>query len=101
MMRCPIRPQAPLTPMVIFMGGFSRLGVYLNRLDDLVQVVGHLNGAVGESGSANAALAQDFVEGLLVGAVIGDSGGRVFELMAGQDADDALARLDHAFLAQF
>ena len=115
-MRWPMRPQAPLTPMIGFHGWIfgvdvrawtpvalcrcSRLQlsrVHLDRLDDLVQVVGHLHRPVGERGPADAAVAQHLVERLLVGAVIGDGRGRVLELVAGQDADDALARRDDAF----
>ena len=38
------------------------------------------------------------VELLLVGGVVGDGGGRVFELVAGEDADDAVARGDDPLL---
>src|SRR5438105_494876 len=78
----------------------SDLRIHLNRLDNLVQVVGHLHGPVGESGPADAPVAEDFVEGLLVSAVIGDRGGRILELVAGENADDALACGDDPFLAQ-
>ena len=64
----------------------------LNRLDDLVEIVVDRHGAVGEGGPAHAAAAQHLVELLLVGRVIGDRGRGVLELMAGEDADDALAR---------
>ena len=54
--------------------GSSRSAVHLNRLDDLVEVVGHLHGPVGEGGAADAAAAQHLVERPLVGAVIGHGG---------------------------
>ena len=67
-----------------------RLTVQSDRLDDFVEIVGHGHGAIGEGGPADAAAAEHLVELLLVGRVVGDRGGRVLELMAGQDADDAL-----------
>ena len=62
----------------------------LDRLDDLLQVVGHGDGAVGKGGACDAAAAQHLVELLAVGRVVGDRGGGVLELMAGEDADHAL-----------
>src|SRR5439155_8092172 len=76
------------------------LAIELDRLDDLAQVIRHSDSPVGEAGAADAAAAEDFVELLLVGGVIGDSRGRVFELMAGEDADDALVGADHALIAE-
>ena len=45
-------------------------------------------------------MAEHIVERLLIRAVIGDRGGRILELMAGQDADDAIVGGDDAFLPQ-
>ena len=68
-----------------------RLGIEGDRPDDVVEVVGDDDRAVGEPGAADAAAAQHLLEVVLVGAVVGDGRGRVLELVAGQDADDAVA----------
>src|SRR5437868_8580481 len=75
-----------------------RSRIQLDRLDDLFEVVADLYGAVGERGPLDAALAEDFVKGLLVGAVVRHRRGRVFELVAGENANDALARGNDFFL---
>src|SRR5581483_55874 len=80
-------------------GTYSR--IYFNSLDYLIQIVWHLHGAVGEGRAAHAALAQDFVEDFLIGAVIRNRGGRILELMASEDTDDALTRLNNSFLVKF
>src|SRR5262249_46816437 len=67
---------------------------------NLVDVVGHLHGAVGVGRPADAAVAEDFVEGLGVGAVIGDGRGGVLGLMAGGNAHDTVAGGDDAFAAK-
>src|SRR5437870_4514302 len=79
-MRCPMRPQAPLTPMMVFISG-----VNLNGFDDFVQIVRHLHGPVRIRGAADAALAEHFVESLLIGTMIRDRCGGVLELVPGQD----------------
>src|SRR5437588_2872712 len=90
-----MRPQTPLMPMTVFISG-----IHLDRLDDLVQVVGNLHGAVGVRRPAHAALAEYLLEILLIGAVIGDGGSRVLELVTCQDANDAVATFDDPLLAQ-
>ena len=72
------------------------LTVQLDRLDDFVEIVRHGHGAVGEGGAADAAAAEHFVELLLVGRMIGHGGRGVFQLVAGEDADDALVGPDDA-----
>ncbi len=57
-------------------------------------------GPVGETRSPDAPAAQNLVELSLIGTVVGDSGRRVLELVAGQDTDDAVRRGDHALLTQ-
>ena len=57
-------------------------------------------GPIGESRPADAARSQHLVELILVGAVVGDRGRRVLELVAGQDAHDPVRRGDHALFAQ-
>src|SRR6185437_7196988 len=79
---------------------FLSLAIKLDRLDDLGQIVRDGDGAVGEGGALHAAAAEHFVELVLVGRVIGDRGGRIFELMAGQNADYALVGADHPFAAK-
>src|SRR5439155_417602 len=69
----------------------------LNRPYDLFQIVRHLHRSIGKRGSFHAAAAEDFVEFGLVGGVVGDRGGGVFELVAGEDADDALIAADDPF----
>ena len=54
------------------------------------QVVGHGDGAIGERGPADAPAAEHLVEMLLVGGVVGHVAVGVLELVAGEDADDAL-----------
>ena len=54
--------------------------------------------AIGEARALDAATAQHLVELGLVCAVVRDRCGRVLELMAGQDADDAVGRRDHALV---
>src|SRR3954466_2510277 len=76
------------------------LAVELDRFDDFAEIVGDGDGAVREAGAADAAAAEDFVELVLVGGVIGDGGGGVFELVAGEDADDALVGADDALIAE-
>ena len=111
--RVPIRPVAPWMPIERIVSGHGRcvplfklpavrLGfrVQGDRPDDVVEVVGDDDRPVGETRSPDAPAAQHLVELSLVGAVIGDGGRRVLELVAGQDADDAVRRGDHALLAQ-
>src|SRR5919201_1402112 len=74
--------------------------IYLDRFDDFLQVVTDLDGTVGVAGPAHAALTEDLVERLRVGAMIRDRRRRVFELMPGEHTHDALTWLDHALLAQ-
>ena len=74
--------------------------IHFNRLDDLVEIVGHLRGAVGVGGAADAAGAEDFLEGFLIRGVIGHGGGRILQGVAGEDADDAVVGDDDAFLPQ-
>lgn len=76
------------------------LAIELNRLNDLTKIIGHRDGPVREAGAADAAAAEDFVELVLVRRVIGDGGGGVFELMAGEDADDPLVGADDALIAE-
>src|ERR1700687_5079781 len=54
------------------------LRIYLNRLDDLVQIIGHLNRPVGIGRPPHAALAQHLIEGLLIGRMIRDGRRRIF-----------------------
>ena len=63
-----------------------------NRLDDLAQVVGHGHRSIGERGAAHATTPQDLVELVLIGRVVGHRGRGIFELMASQNADDAIDR---------
>ena len=79
---------------------FGRLAVEPDRLDDLFQVIGHRHGAVGVRGPPHAAAAEHTVEFLLIGAVVGNGRVGVFELVSGQDADDALVSADHTFRAE-
>jgi hypothetical protein len=69
-------------------------------LDDLIQIILHLHRPVRERRPADAALAEDAVEFFLVGGVVGDGGRRVLQLMAGENADDPVARGDDALLTQ-
>src|SRR5262249_16848259 len=94
-MRCPMRPQAPLMARWIFI-----LRVYLNRPNNLLHVVAHLHGAVAERAAADVAVGENLVEGLGIGAVVGDCRGGILELMASEDTDDAVAWGDHAFAAK-
>ena len=48
----------------------------------------------------HAPAAEHLVELLLVGRVIGNGRGRIFELMAGQDADHALVAADDPLIAE-
>src|SRR5262249_43550067 len=90
-----MRPQTPLMPIVVRMSGID-----LDRLDDFVQIVGHLHGAVGVSGAADAALAQHFFKRVLIGAVVSDRRRRIFQLMARKYANDALVGADDALMSQ-
>src|SRR5438105_6761168 len=92
-MRCPMRPQAPLTPMMVFISG-----VNLNGFDDFVQIVRHLHGPVRIGRATDTAFAEHLIEGLLISAMIRDRGRWVLELMPRQNAYDALARLDNALM---
>src|SRR5258705_1050135 len=93
-------PSPPLLPLLPSVHLPCLLTIKLYRLHDLAQVVGNGDGAVGETGAADAAAAEDFVELLLVGGVIGDGSGGVFELVAGEDADDPLVGADDSLIAK-
>src|SRR6266849_2973535 len=97
--RSPIRPQTPLMPIIVFIL-LATSRIHLDRLDDFVQLIRHLHRPVGKARAADAAFAQNFVEGLLIGTVISHGCGRVFELVAGQDANHAFAGGDDALLSQ-
>ena len=81
-------------------GPRRRIGIEGDRPDDVVEVVGDDDRPIGEPGAADAPAAEHLLEVLLVGAVIGDRGRRVLELVAGQDADDAVAGGDDPLLAE-
>src|SRR5205823_5774885 len=105
--RWPMRPQAPLMPMCVFMITPRKVampraasGVHLDGFHNFLQVVADLNGAVGEAGPAHPAVAEYLVERFRIRTVVGHRRGRIFQLMPGQNADHALARFDGAFLAQ-
>ena len=89
-----MRPAAPWMATRSF--GHRQL-CCLDGLNDLAQIVGHGDRAIGERRPLDAAAAQHLVELLLVGRVIGDRGGGVLQLMAGEDADHALVGADDAF----
>ena len=96
-MRRPIRPAAPLTAMRILFSiefAFIGLAVQLNGLDDLVQIVGNGDGPIGERCPFHAASAEDFVEFLLVGRVVGNRGVRVLQQVARQNTHDAIIVAD-------
>ena len=77
-----------------------RLGVEADGADDVVEVIRHDDRAVGEAGAADAPAAEDAVELVLIGRVVGDGGRRVLQLVAGEDADDAIARGDDPLVAE-
>ena len=66
--------------------------IQFDRPNDFFEIVFDLHGPIGERGPVDAAAAEHAVEFILIVRVIGDGGGRIFELMAGEDAHDALAR---------
>ena len=59
--------------------------------DDVVEVVGDDDRPIREAGPMHAAAAQNLLEVLLVGAVIGHGCRRILELVSGQNADHAIA----------
>src|SRR5688572_16201779 len=67
--------------------GMLRLTVELNRPHDFVEIVFDAHGPVGEGRAADAPFAEDAVELVLVGGVVGDRRGGVLQLMAGEDTD--------------
>ena len=71
-----------------------------DRADDVVQIVGHHDWAIGETRPEHASRSQHLIELSLVGAVVGDRGRGVLELMPGQDAHHAVRRGDHALFPQ-
>src|SRR6476620_7210277 len=77
----------------------NSLAVELYCFYDLPQIIWHRDGPVGERGAADAAAAEDLVELLLIGRVIGDGRGGVLELMAGENADNPLVGPNHALIA--
>lgn len=74
----------------------SRVELY--RFDDRVDLIGDGDGSIGIGCAGDTAAAEDFVEFLLIGGVIGDRRCRVFELMAGQNANDAILHPDDPLL---
>ena len=76
------------------------LRVELDRLNDCVDFVGDSDGSIGKGGSGNTAASENFVELFLVGGVISNGSSRVFELMAGQNANDAVVHADDSLLAK-
>src|SRR4029077_10404261 len=76
------------------------LAIKLDGFDDFTQIVRHSDRTIREAGAANAAAAEHFVELFLICRVIGDGCGWVFELMAGQNANDALIRADDALITE-
>src|SRR5437764_8144925 len=95
----PAGPEAPAHRLSVALPPMSS-AVDLDGLDDRVEVIGHLHGSVGVSRSAHAALPEHLLEGLRVGAVIGDRRRRVLQLMAGEHTRDRIARGDDALLTQ-
>src|SRR5262245_50663052 len=76
------------------------LRVHLDRLDDLIEVVGYLNGPVREARPPAAPAGQHLVERFLVARVIRDRRGRVLQLMSRQDTHHTLISTDDPFLPQ-
>ena len=70
----------------------------LENVHDLVEIVLDDDGAVRVGGFAHALLAQHFFELLRIAGVIGDGGRRIFELVAGEDANHRFVRTDHLFV---
>src|SRR5688572_30116641 len=68
----------------------NRSTIQPDRLDDLVEIVRHGDGPVGEGSGADAATAEHLVELLLVGRVVGDRRRWIFQLVASEDAHHAL-----------
>src|SRR5438552_1492450 len=83
----------------LMLGDLSRINLY--RLDNLIQVIWHLHRAIGEVRPTDAALAKHIIKRLRIGRVVRDRCRRVFELMAGEDADDSLVGADYSFGPQF
>src|SRR5262249_43839021 len=78
--RCPMRPAAPLIAirvatadrsLVRSVGWSERLAVELDRLDDLVDFVGHGHGPIGKRGPLHSAASQHLVELILIRGVVG------------------------------
>ena len=74
--------------------------IQLNRADDFFEIVLDLNSAVGKLGAGDAAAAEYVIEFVLIVRMVRDGGRRVFQLVASEDAHDALVWRDDAFLTQ-
>ena len=76
------------------------LGIQLNRFDDRFDIVRDGDRTICVRGARNTTTAEDLLKLILVGRMVSDRGRGVFELMAGQNAHDAVFIADDTLLPQ-
>ena len=92
-------------------GSASSTANPIQQCHDRLELVFDDDGAVGGGGLGDSGFAEHRGVGVVLGGcgggetagidgVVRDGGGRVFELVAGEDADDSVAGGDHPLLAE-